>query len=138
VTRPSETAAIETQRMVLIETLRLAVPLHMVELDDVPAEHLLAMATRDATAIGSQGDDLQFGGRRAEAAFNALARGLAIAALTTWGGVTWQGLHWCRTPGCADPDDVDAHPQPYPGSTPPPPGPIRDLPDLSAWPPPAA
>lgn len=132
--------AAETQRMVLMETLRIAVPLHMAKLQRLPVEHLLALAARDAETVGTHGDDLQYGGKHCAPAFNALARGLAITALTAWGGVTWQGLHWCRTPGCGDPDDIDAHPQPYPDAVKPPAPrrPVEDLPDLSTWPPPAA
>lgn len=132
--------AAQWQRMVLLETLRLAVPLHITELAERPVEQLLAMAARDAETVGTHGDDLQYGGKHCAPAFNALARGLAIAALTAWGGVTWHGLHWCRTPGCANPGDVDAHPQPYPDAVKPPAPrrPVESLPDLATWEPPAA
>lgn len=132
--------AAQWQCMVLLETLRLAVPLHMTELQHLPVEHLLAMAACDAETVGTHGDDLQYGGRHCREAFNALARGLAVLALTTWGGVTWQGLHWCRNPVCRDPDDLDAHPQPYPGAVKPPAPrrPVENLPDLSTWQPPAS
>jgi hypothetical protein len=99
-TRPSEIRAAEHQRMVLRETLRLAVPLHMVELRDRPAWILAAVASDAATTIGSQGDVLLFGGKGCAQAFNALARGLAAAALTAEGGVDYLGLHWCRLPNC--------------------------------------
>lgn len=141
-TRPSEIEAAYYQRMVLRETLRLAVPLHMRELEGLQPDTLTAIGKRSAAIVGEKGDVLQYGGhKRGEAAdvFNALARGLAAAALTAWGGVRFDGLHWCRTPGCSDPDDIDAHPQPYPDAVklPPPRRPVEDLPDLSAWGPPA-
>jgi hypothetical protein len=86
--------------MVLRETLRLAVPLHMRELRDRPARILAAIASQAATTIGSHGDALQYGGKHCAQAFSALARGLAAAALTVEGGVDFQGLHWCRIPNC--------------------------------------
>lgn len=125
----------EWQRSVLLETLELAVPLHMAELRDLPADTLADIAAAAGTTVGCHGDDLQFGGKHCAPTFNALARGLAATALTAWGGVTWQGLHWCTIPGCTSPD-AD-HPQPHP--TPPPPlpwhaRPITDvhLPDPEA------
>lgn len=102
--------AVEWQRFVLRETLALAVPMHMIELGWLSPDALTTIASNAATAIGSHGDALQFGGKECAPAFNQLARGLAAAALITWGGVTFQGLHWCAIPGCADPD-AD-HPQP--------------------------
>lgn len=139
-TRPSQIKAAETQRTVLRETLRLAVPMWMVEVDGLPLDMLTGIATASAVTVGTHGDDLQFGGKHTRDAFNALARGLAVAALVAWGGVTYEGLHWCATPGCRDPGDADAHPQPYPDAVkdPPPRRPVDELPDLSAWPAPAA
>ena len=40
-------------------------------------------------------------------ALHAVARGLAICALTVDGGVAFHGLHWCTTPGCRA---TSAHP----------------------------
>ena len=88
------------QRMVLAETLRLAVPMHMAALHGSPPRVLAAVASASATVIGSHGDDLQFGGQHCAAAFNALARGLAAAALTAEGGADYAGLHWCADPWC--------------------------------------
>jgi hypothetical protein len=85
---------------VLIETLRLAVPLWMDQL------HHLHQSARDrkirtwaadaADAVAHRGDTLQFGGKKGEAAqvFNHLARGLAAAAHQP-GGITFAGEHWC-------------------------------------------
>lgn len=98
------------RRTVMRETLRLAVPMHMVELEGLPADMLTGIATAAAVTVGTHGDDLQFGGKRCAATFNSLARGLAAAALTAWGGVTWEGLHWCAIPGCSDPHGP--HPEP--------------------------
>lgn len=143
--RPSEIDAAETQRMVLRETLRLAVPLHINELRGRAPETLTAISSRAATTVGSKGDTLQFGGRRGEAAevFNALARGLAAAALVADGGVDFLGLHWCAIPGCraaARFDHAEAG-EPWPRDEPDPEPPQRavdTLPDLSTWQPPAA
>lgn len=87
---------------VLVETLRLAVPMHMDELRGLPHDVLVGIARQSAVTVGSHGDALQFGGRHCAEAFNALARGLAVAALTAWGGVTFRGLHWCHVPTCRD------------------------------------
>jgi hypothetical protein len=85
---------------VLLETLRLAVPMHIEQLRDTDADQLCAIAQDAAVTIGAHGDALQFGGQHCAAAFNALARGLAAAALTAWGGVTYRGAHWCQTRRC--------------------------------------
>ena len=92
--------AADHQRMVLRETLRLAVPMHMVELTGLPPDALTAIATRSADILSTHGDDLQYGGKHCAQTFNALARGLAVAALTADGGVDFAGQHWCATPGC--------------------------------------
>lgn len=86
--------------MVLRETLRLAVPLHMAELERLPVDMLPGIASAAATVVGSHGDALQFGGKHCREAFNALARGLAAAALTAPGGIDYLGAHWCATPAC--------------------------------------
>lgn len=87
------------QRDLLRTALSAAVPLRMLELKDVPVECLLARAPKLADVVASQGDALQFGGGRrgtAAKAFNALADGLAILALTCDGGVDWLDMHWDR------------------------------------------
>lgn len=103
-------AADDLQRTVLRATLALAVPRHMAELRGLDDDTLCRIATNAATVVGTHGDDLQFGGRHCREAFNHLARGLAAAALTAWGGITWQGLHWCTRPGCPGPDPAH-HPE---------------------------
>lgn len=99
-TRPSQTNALDAQRMVLCETLRLAVPMWMRELHDWPVEDLLAAAAADSQTVGTHGDDLQYGGPHCKDAFHALARGLAISALLADGGVDFLGIHWCADPSC--------------------------------------
>jgi len=97
----------------LVETLRLAVPLHIAELRDRPTDVLVAIASQSASVVGSKGDVLQFHSPKrgaAAEAFNALARGLAAAAIVTHGGVTFAGSHWCTVHACSGPD-AD-HPQP--------------------------
>ncbi|MCZ0984274.1 hypothetical protein O1L60_46810 [Streptomyces diastatochromogenes] len=108
---PTQNAAAEN--VVLVETLRLAVPLHIAELRDRPTNVLVAIAGRSASVVGSMGDVLQFHSPKrgaAAEAFNALARGLAAAAIVTHGGVTFAGSHWCTVDACSGPD-AD-HPQP--------------------------
>ncbi|MCZ1019385.1 hypothetical protein [Streptomyces noursei] len=93
--------------MVLVEALRVAVPLHMLELSKHTPAEVMAIAQASASVIASKGDVLQFQTpKRGETAkaFNALARGLAAAALTAWGGVTFMGLHWCTECACPGPD----------------------------------
>jgi hypothetical protein len=99
--------------VVLGETLRFTVPFHIAEVRDRPVAWLVGEAKRAATILATHGDDMQFGGKHSGEAFNALARGLACAALVADGGVTYAGLHWCRDPLCRDPAadhpvDVDA------------------------------
>jgi hypothetical protein len=89
---------------VLLETLRLAVPMHCHELRGIPPEQLREIAQQASTTVATHGDDLMFGGTYCAEAFNALARGLAVLALTAWGGVTFRGAHWCSNPTCSDPD----------------------------------
>lgn len=99
-TRPSQQRAAETQQMVLRETLALAVPMHMAELDGLSEEHLCLVAAAASEVVGTHGDALQFGGKHCQEAFNGLARGLAAAALTADGGVDFLALHWCADPYC--------------------------------------
>ncbi|MGW1492598.1 hypothetical protein [Streptomyces sp. NPDC002402] len=103
--------------MVLRETLRLAVPLHIEELRHLDGRQLADIAHACGAVVAYKGDDIQFGGVACREAFNALARGLAATALIAWGGVTFDGMHWCTTPGCPAVDDD--HAQPYPWSPPP-------------------
>lgn len=85
---------------VLIETLRLAVPMwidQLRHLDESPRDRRIQAWARDAVdPIASRADALQFGGKKGEAAevFNHLARGLAATAFQP-GGVTFAGVHWC-------------------------------------------
>lgn len=77
-------------------SLEAAVPLHLMEVRELPfeARHKLAMEASDA--IASRGDVLMYGGKKGAAAevFNQLARGLAVLACQP-GGVTFAGMHWC-------------------------------------------
>lgn len=80
--------------------LSAAVPLHREEIRQRSDEWLLAEASRCSTVVASKGDVLQFGGKGSAECFNALARGLACAALVAEGGVTWLGQHWCKDVAC--------------------------------------
>lgn len=81
---------------VLVETLRFAVPLHIVELRHMLPEQRQGIAQKASAVIAAHGDVLMFGGKKGAAgdAFNSLAKGLAAAAYAP-GGVTFAGLHWC-------------------------------------------
>lgn len=129
------TPATQWQHTVLRETRRLAVPLHTDRMRGLPPGSLTAIASDCATTIGTHGDDLMFGGQHCKTAFNALARGLAAAALTADGGIDWDGLHWCAIPGCqagSRYDHAEHAPRP-PGPDTPPVRPVHALPDLATW-----
>ncbi|WP_304452852.1 helix-turn-helix transcriptional regulator [Nocardiopsis sp. YSL2] len=84
----------------LVEGLRVAVPLHILQLTGHSRAELLAIAAGAGQEAGHKGDSLQFpakstAGRRTTAhAFNALARGLAAAA-HLHGTCDAFGVHWC-------------------------------------------
>jgi hypothetical protein len=86
--------------MVLIETLRLAVPLHITQMRELTEDQRMVVGRRCAQTIAEWGDALQFKGgngesrRRTREAFNALAKGLAALAHQP-GGVEFRGVHWC-------------------------------------------
>lgn len=88
------------QDIVLIETLRLAVPMWADDLRRMSPDdrqlHIRAWASDAVDQVASRGDTLQFGGKRGAAAnvFNHLARGLAALSFQP-GGVTFAGEHWC-------------------------------------------
>lgn len=85
----------------LMETLALAVPLRIWELQSRTPEQRCVIAKRCAQVVGERGDNLMFGSKRkGETAqvFNALAEGLAVAAYQP-GGVTFAGRHWCTDHG---------------------------------------
>lgn len=113
----------------LIESLRFAVPLEIIELSHkhpqgVPRWEL----DRAIPNIGTYATSLMFtdskpGQSRAPArtshqlnsfglAHNALVRGLAAMALATPGGVTFAGLHWCTADheDCPNPPKEQAQP----------------------------
>ncbi|MEV8335072.1 hypothetical protein [Streptomyces niveus] len=116
--RPSAAESAAAQNVTLVETLRIAVPLHIAELSRLKPAALQRLAVEAAGVIGSKGDVLQFvSPKKGEAAqaFNALARGLAAASLIAWGGVTFAGLHWCTVRACPGPDGE--HPEPVFGGT---------------------
>lgn len=91
-------------RMLLLSTLAVAVPMHIARMRDWSTERRAAAAQVDADVIASHGDDLLFGGRHTAAAFNSLARALALLADRP-GGVGFAGQHWCTHPhaGCPYP-----------------------------------
>jgi len=94
---------VSAQRDLMIIALSASVPLFREEFRDRSPEWLIGEASRMSTILGSQGDVLQYGGGKpgtAAGAFNALARGLACAALIAEGGVDWLGQHWCSDPLC--------------------------------------
>lgn len=98
--RPSEAA----HMIPLVETLRVAVPLHLAEVRSarLTTEQVQARLSKAATAIGTYGDLLLYGGKTTKSrghtaeAFNALAYGLAVAAMQP-GGIHYGGIHWEAT-----------------------------------------
>jgi len=80
----------------LIVSLEAAVPLHVLELRELPWETLCGMTQEVVQIIASQGDNILFRSRKkgeTAKAFNALARGLAILSFYP-GGVKFAGLHF--------------------------------------------
>lgn len=76
--------------------LEIAVPLWIDKLRAYTEAERYAMAREDGQHIASHGDNLMFRSKPGASAdaFNALARGLAIAAYQP-GGVSFGGGHWC-------------------------------------------
>ncbi|MEV2277755.1 helix-turn-helix transcriptional regulator [Nocardiopsis sp. NPDC049922] len=103
----------------LVEGLRVAVPLHILQLTGHSRAELLVVCSNTGRETGHKGDGLQFlakssGGRRTAAqAFNALARGLAAATHLN-GAVDAYGLHWCTR----DHDGCPRRPDPASGMRP--------------------
>lgn len=112
----------------LATALSCAVPLHIQQLRGLPPDQLADIAHTSATTVATHGDDLQYGGRHCAQAFTALARGLAAAALTAWGGITVAGMHWCHTPACPGPDTPHEPPDSTPRIPPPRPRPTDTVP----------
>lgn len=93
----------------LTETLKMAVPMWMAQLEHVQ-EIPSYMTADDIRNLGTYGTGLMFHRhgestrserRSSTLAFNSLARGLAVLARLE-GGVTFAGVHWCAKPheGC--------------------------------------
>jgi hypothetical protein len=78
----------------LMTALDAAVPLHILLMRDWRPSQRINEAHWASGVIAAKGDVLQYGGKGAAGAFNALARGLAAAAYQP-GGVTFAGRHWC-------------------------------------------
>ena len=84
----------------LMVVLLAAVPLYIGELQRLQGEtrtnQVRAWTAAAVDALACQGDVLQYGGARGEAAqvFNHLARALAALAHMP-GGVSFAGTHWC-------------------------------------------
>lgn len=91
-------------------TLEVGVPFRMVELDGRPQADLIRLADAAATAVGCNGDDLQYGGEHTAAAMAALITGLASAALLAENGITAWGLHWCARPHPDCPSRIASRP----------------------------
>jgi hypothetical protein len=76
--------------------LSAAVPLWIQELKNKPCDELQAMAADAAQIVASKGDLIMFRSKKkgeSAAAFNALAKGIAVLAFAP-GGVTTFGLHF--------------------------------------------
>jgi hypothetical protein len=101
----TERAKLAETHAVLIDSLRVAVPMWIWQLQGSTPEQRVVIARRCADHVAERGDVLMYGNRRngrrtSEArgdcakAFNALAEGLATGAYQP-GGVTFAGQHWC-------------------------------------------
>jgi hypothetical protein len=101
----TERAKLAGTHAVLIDSLRVAVPVWIWQLQGSTPEQRVAIARRCGDHVAEHGDALMYGGKRADRrnpdargdcanAFNALAEGLAVAAYQP-GGVTFAGQHWC-------------------------------------------
>lgn len=97
----------------LLDMLAVTVPIRCKELHGATPGQLEALAAEAVGLVAAQGDQVQWGGRDADAACRALTTGIAAAALAAWGGITVAGRHWCQTPGCADPEADHAKPFPW-------------------------
>lgn len=94
----------EEARENLTEGLRWAVPIHMLELRDVPARRRRSYLPPGGLESLGMADAIMFQAKNwklAARAFDAYARTLAILAYEP-GGVTLFGVHWCTAehPGC--------------------------------------
>lgn len=86
----------ENKAALLRAALGAAVPLYMAEMRDWTWEQLEVYAHEAALAVASHGDDILYRSKKkgnTAAAFNALARGLAVLAFQP-GGVTFLGEHY--------------------------------------------
>lgn len=100
-----------TREIALVDTLELAVPMWADQLRGRPLEELLAEARELSRVIAEKGDVLQFGGPKgqAAAAFNDLARGLAILSFQP-GGVKFAGRRWIHDhPDAPQPPEAVSH-----------------------------
>lgn len=113
------TMADDENAIALVESLRFAVPLAILELESAhPGGVPLSKLLLDSARIGTYSDCLLFapgfrgqtrGSQRTAAnlnnytlAHNGLVRGLAALAIMTPGGLTYAGVHFCAAPhdGC--------------------------------------
>lgn len=90
----SEADSREASKELLMTALGVSVPLYISEIRGHSTQWLLGEARRCADIVSTRGDVLQYGGKGCGMAFNALARGLAAAALISPNGITWNGKHW--------------------------------------------
>lgn len=104
----------------LVESLRFAVPLWILELRGAQAGDLVRATLRCARAVGERGDNLMFHAPgeptkserdSAIIAFEGLARGLAAICLLE-GQVDFAGLHWCAGPHADCPSPAPAPREP--------------------------
>ncbi len=104
----------------LVESLRFAVPLWVLEMRDASPADLVRAGLRCAWAVGERADSMMFRSageptasqrNSAALAFEGLARGLASIALLE-GRADFAGLHWCTAahPDCPLPAREPAAP----------------------------
>lgn len=86
----------EARRDTLLVSLGVAVPMWQLDLlaRRLPADVIQREARECSAVIAEKGDVLQFGGKGCADAFNALAKGIALASMCP-GGAEFMGRHWC-------------------------------------------
>jgi len=86
----------ESTRALLLSSLQVAVPLHIIEVSGMSPSRLSGEIDRCLSIITQHGDAILYGNNKkdiAAEAFNSLARALAILAMSP-GGVDFMGEHW--------------------------------------------
>lgn len=87
---------INPARVLLLNTLSIAVPLWIEEFKKLPWEEVSRLTMGCAQIVAEKGDILMFGSKTPGAtaeAFNAMAKGIAVLSFVP-GGITFFDTHW--------------------------------------------